>query len=61
MVHGEEESVPFREVSSFQGRPYRGVPLYKHHNHNVKWENGHVGTSHFVLCGEVVLFEYITK
>ena len=28
MVLGEEESVLFREVSLFQGCPYRGVPLY---------------------------------
>ena len=28
MILGEEESVLFREVSSFQGCPYRGVPLY---------------------------------
>ena len=27
MVLGEEERVLFREVSLFQGRPYRGVPL----------------------------------
>ena len=30
MVLGEEESVLFREVSLFQGCPYRGVPLYIH-------------------------------
>ena len=28
MALGEEESVLFREVSLFQGCPYRGVPLY---------------------------------
>ena len=28
MVLGDEESVLFREVSLFQGCPYRGVPLY---------------------------------
>ena len=28
MVLGEEESVLFREVSSFQECPYIGVPLY---------------------------------
>ena len=28
MVLGEEESVLFREVSLFQGCPYRGAPLY---------------------------------
>ena len=28
MVLGEEECVLFREVSPFQGCPYRGVPLY---------------------------------
>ena len=28
MVLGEEESVLFREVSLFQGCPYRGVPRY---------------------------------
>ena len=27
VVLGEEESVLFREVSLFQGCPYRGVPL----------------------------------
>ena len=28
MVLGEEESVLIREVSLFQGCPYRGVPMY---------------------------------
>ena len=28
MVLGEEENVLIREVSLFQGCPYRGVPLY---------------------------------
>ena len=28
MILGEEESVLFREVSLFQGCPYREVPLY---------------------------------
>ena len=28
VVLGATKSVPFREVSSIQGCPYRGVPLY---------------------------------
>ena len=28
MILGATKSVPFREVSSIQGCPYRGVPLY---------------------------------
>ena len=28
VVLGAAKSVPFREVSSIQGCPYRGVPLY---------------------------------
>ena len=27
-ILGATKSVPFREVSSIQGCPYRGVPLY---------------------------------
>ena len=30
VVLGATESVPFREVSSIKGCPYRGVPLYTH-------------------------------
>ena len=30
VVLGATKSVPFREVSSIQGCPYRGVPLYLH-------------------------------
>ena len=29
-VLGATKSVPFREVSSIQGCPYRGVPLYNY-------------------------------
>ena len=29
VVLGATKSVPFREVSSIQGCPYRGVPLYR--------------------------------
>ena len=52
MVLGEEESVLFREVSLFQGCPYRGVPLYTVEPLN----NGHIGTDHFVHYSEVVHF-----
>ena len=42
VVLGATKSVPFREVSSIQGCPYRGVPLYideYSHTYIVHWNN----------------------
>ena len=38
---GATKSVPFREVSSIQGCPYRGVPLYSYitsDRHQREWQ-----------------------
>ena len=43
VVLGATKSVPFREVSSIQGCPYRGVPLYMH---------VHIMTSGHINCVE---------